>query len=82
MNGQRFHTRTVNKKTQNSGVFYEATAVCRSSAKDNSQVVDLVQYYGYITDIILLDYNVFYVPLFHCNWAMELRKKKGLHLLT
>lgn len=71
MNGQRFHTRTVDRKTQNSGVFYEATAVCRSSAKDKEQVVDLVQYYGCITDIILLDYNVFYVPLFRCNWAVK-----------
>jgi len=61
----------VDKKTQNSGVYYKATAICRSSAKDTSQVVDLVSYYGCITDIILLDYNVFYVPLFRCNWAVK-----------
>jgi len=61
----------VDKKTQNSGVYYEASAICRSSAKDTSQVVDLVSYYGCITDIILLDYNVFYVPLFRCNWAVK-----------
>ncbi|CAE6074609.1 unnamed protein product [Arabidopsis arenosa] len=71
VNGQRFHTISVDKKTQNNGVYYEATAVCRSSAKDTSQVVDLVSYYGCITDIILLDYNVFYVPLFRCNWAVK-----------
>ncbi|CAA7048867.1 unnamed protein product [Microthlaspi erraticum] len=45
--------------------------VCRSSAKDTSQVVDLVSYYGRVTDIILVDYNVFYVPLFRCQWAVK-----------
>ncbi|KAG7567797.1 Transposon En/Spm-like [Arabidopsis thaliana x Arabidopsis arenosa] len=71
VNGQRFHTSSVDRKSQNSGVFYEATAICRSSAKDTSQVVDLVSYYGRVTDIILLDYNVFYVPLFRCAWAVK-----------
>ncbi|XP_048611476.1 uncharacterized protein LOC125585824 [Brassica napus] len=59
------------RKSQNSGVYYEATSVCRSSAKDTSQVVDLVSYYGRVTDIILMDYNVFYVPLFRCQWAIK-----------
>lgn len=45
--------------------------MCRSSAKDTSQVFDLVSYYGRVTDIILLDYNVFYVPLFRCQWAVR-----------
>ncbi|XP_010490056.1 PREDICTED: uncharacterized protein LOC104767772 [Camelina sativa] len=70
VNGQRFHTSSVDRKSQNSGILYEATAVCRSSAKDTSQVVVMVSYYGRLTDIILLDYNVFYVPLFRCQWAV------------
>ncbi|KAK9901035.1 hypothetical protein M0R45_002304 [Rubus argutus] len=41
----------------------------RASAKDNAQVADLVTYYGILTDIILLDYHVFYVPVFKCHWA-------------
>lgn len=45
--------------------------MCRASAKDTSQVVDLVSYYGRVTEIILLDYNVFYVPLFRCQWAVR-----------
>lgn len=45
--------------------------MCRASARDNSQVVDLVSYYGRVIDIILLDYNVFYVPLFRCQWAVR-----------
>ncbi|XP_013594286.1 PREDICTED: uncharacterized protein LOC106302291 [Brassica oleracea var. oleracea] len=71
VNGQRFHTISVDRKSQNSGVYYEASAVCRSSAKDTSQVVDLVSYYGRVTYIILMDYNVFYVPLFRCQWAVK-----------
>ncbi|XP_056842958.1 uncharacterized protein LOC108829523 [Raphanus sativus] len=71
VNGQRFHTTSVDRKSQNSGVYYEATAVCRASAKDTSQVVDLVSYYGRVTDIILMDYNIFYVPLFRCQWAVK-----------
>ncbi|CAE6176640.1 unnamed protein product [Arabidopsis arenosa] len=71
VNGQRFHTSSVQKQSQNSGVYYEATAMCRSSAKDTSQVVDLVSYYGRVTDIILLDYNVFYVPIFRCHWTVK-----------
>jgi hypothetical protein len=43
--------------------------MCRASAKDISQVVDVVTYYGILTEIILLDYNVFYIPVFKCHWA-------------
>lgn len=45
--------------------------MCRSSARDMSQVVDKVSYYGRVIDKILLDYNVFYVPLFKCQWAVR-----------
>ena len=33
--------------------------MCRASAKDTSQVADLVTYYAVLTDVILLDYHVF-----------------------
>ncbi|KAK9929509.1 hypothetical protein M0R45_026605 [Rubus argutus] len=59
----------IERETQNSGVTYDATSMCRASAKDNAQVADLVTYYGILTDIILLDYHVFYVPVFKCHWA-------------
>ena len=45
--------------------------MCRASAKDTSQVVDLVSYYGRVTEIILLDYNVLNLPLFRCQWAVR-----------
>ncbi|RID75720.1 hypothetical protein BRARA_B02750 [Brassica rapa] len=71
VNGQRFHTRSVDRKNQNSGVYYEATTVCISSSKDTSHVVDLVSDYGRVTDIVLMDYNVFYVSMFWCQWVVH-----------
>ncbi|XP_010451825.1 PREDICTED: uncharacterized protein LOC104734009 [Camelina sativa] len=67
--GNQFHTILVDRQTQNSDVLHEATTMCRASAKDNSPMVDVVSYYGRVVDIILLDYNVFYIPIFWCQWA-------------
>ncbi|XP_048604933.1 uncharacterized protein LOC106422183 [Brassica napus] len=69
INGLRFHTISVDRQSQNSGVLYEATAMCRSSAKATSQMVDLVTYYGRVLEILLIDYNTFYIPVFRCQWA-------------
>ncbi|XP_020258863.1 uncharacterized protein LOC109835292 [Asparagus officinalis] len=69
INGLRFHTKDVDRETQNSGVTYDAITMCRASAKDTAQVADLVSYYGILIDIILLDYHLFYVPLFKCHWV-------------
>ncbi|XP_024004018.1 uncharacterized protein LOC112081492 [Eutrema salsugineum] len=69
VNGQRFHTDAVKRKTQNSGVTYEAFSMCRSSARDTRQVADMLTYYGVIKEILLMDYHMFKVPLFRCNWA-------------
>ena len=69
INGQRFHTKDAEKTTQNSGVYLEATTMCRSSAKDHAHVADVVAYYGVIKEILLLDYYTFHIPLFKCNWA-------------
>ena len=44
INGQRFHTKDVGRETQNSGVTYDATTMCRASAKDTSQVANIVTY--------------------------------------
>lgn len=69
INRHRFHTLDVQRSTQNSGVSIEAETICRSSARDTTQVVEKIAYYGRIRDIILLDYNKFQVPLFKCDWA-------------
>ncbi|CAH9051690.1 unnamed protein product [Cuscuta epithymum] len=69
INGMRFQTKYIDRETQNSGVTYDAITMCRASAKDTAHVVDLVSFYGVLTEIILLDYHVFYVPIFKCDWA-------------
>lgn len=69
INGHRFHTIDTQNSTQDSGVSIEAETICRSSVRDNSQVVGKVSYYGVIKDIILLDYYTFKVPVFNCDWA-------------
>ena len=69
VNGQRFHTKESKKTTQNSGVFLEATTMCRSSAKDSALLADVVAYYGVIKEIILIDYYTFHIPVFKCSWA-------------
>ncbi|XP_013709549.1 uncharacterized protein LOC106413295 [Brassica napus] len=69
INGLRFHTISVDRQSQNSGVLYEATTMYRSSAKDTSQMVDLVTYYGRVVEILLIDYNTFYIPVFRCLWV-------------
>jgi hypothetical protein len=69
INGQKFYTRDAEKSTQDSGVFVEADTLCRSSAKDMTQVLGKVCWYGIIKDIIVLDYYEHEVPLFLCDWA-------------
>lgn len=69
INGNKFHTKAVEKDTQNSGVSVEADTFCRASARDNFPRLEKVNYYGVITEIILLDYHSFKVPLFQCDWA-------------
>ncbi|KAA0066535.1 uncharacterized protein E6C27_scaffold25G00950 [Cucumis melo var. makuwa] len=69
INGKRFHTKSVEKSTQDNGVAVDATTLCRSSAKDKSQLMDVVAYYGVLQEIILLDYYVYHLPIFKCGWA-------------
>ena len=69
VSGQQFHIDAIKRKTQNSGVTYEAFSMCRSSARDMRQVTDMLTYYGVIKEILLMDYHMFKVPLFRCNWA-------------
>ncbi|KAH9680378.1 hypothetical protein KPL71_026529 [Citrus sinensis] len=69
INGLRFHTKEAEKSRQDSGVSLEANTICRASARDPTQVVGKVPYYGVLRDILVLDYNTFQVPIFKCDWA-------------
>ncbi|XP_009139567.2 uncharacterized protein LOC103863570 [Brassica rapa] len=85
VNGYRYHTDDMQRKTQNSGVAYEAFSMCRASAKDSRQQADIVTYYGVIKKIILLDYHMFQVPLFRCSWAHKgrgLKEEDGFTLVN
>ncbi|TYK21964.1 uncharacterized protein E5676_scaffold543G00100 [Cucumis melo var. makuwa] len=69
VNGQRFHVKSIERSTQNSGISLQAKTLCRSSCRDKAEVVDMVSYYGVLTQIILLDYYVHQIPLFRCDWV-------------
>jgi len=73
------------RKTQNSGVTYEAFSMCRSSARDTRHIADMVVFYGVIQEIILLDYHIFQVPIFKCKWANKgngVREDEGFTLVN
>jgi hypothetical protein len=57
--GHGFHIDDMKRKTQNSGVTYEAFSMCKSSAKDTRQHADIVSYFGVIKETIMLDYHMF-----------------------
>ncbi|KAL5739218.1 hypothetical protein ACOSQ2_028398 [Xanthoceras sorbifolium] len=46
INDLQFHTKEAEKSRQNSGVLVEATIMCRSSARDHTQILRQVAYYG------------------------------------
>lgn len=77
INGFRFQTkvRDDSRVTQNSGVSIVANAMEFSSAKDMKPVVSDMCFYGVITEIWLLDYFMFQIPLFKCDWVDN---KKGI----
>lgn len=86
INGHRFLTDDVKRKTQNNGVVYGAFSICRSTAHDTTNhMVNIVDYYGVITDIIRLDYHMFQIPIFRCNWANKgngVKEKDGFILVN
>ncbi|RVW75827.1 hypothetical protein CK203_055115 [Vitis vinifera] len=55
--------------TQNSGVSIVATTMQISSAKDKNPVFGELCFYGIITEIWDLDYTMFRIPVFKCNWV-------------
>ncbi|KAL5832669.1 hypothetical protein ACOSQ3_016343 [Xanthoceras sorbifolium] len=59
INDLRFHTKKAEKSRQNSGVLVEATTLCRSSARDNTQILGQVAYYGLkINQPVEVDFNL------------------------
>ena len=85
INGKRYHTTEVERSTQDYGVSVEAETICRSSARDMTQIIANVSYYGVIKDIILLDFHTFRLPVFQCDWAnivSGVKKDEGFTLVN
>jgi len=71
VNEYHFHTtsRDESRTTQCSGVSLVAHAMQIASAKDSNPVYGPVTYYGRIQEIWDLDYRMFSVPVFMCDWV-------------
>ena len=71
INEYKFHTtaRDESRTTQCSGVSLVAHAMQVASAKDSNPVYGAVTYYGRIKEIWDLDYHMFTVPVFMCEWV-------------
>ncbi|KAE8731828.1 hypothetical protein F3Y22_tig00002511pilonHSYRG00313 [Hibiscus syriacus] len=71
INEYRFHTtsRDESRTTQCSGVSLVAHAMQIASEKDSNLVYEYVNYYGRIHEIWDLDYRIFIVPVFMCDWV-------------
>ncbi|TXG72584.1 hypothetical protein EZV62_001163 [Acer yangbiense] len=73
VNGKRYRTIDSEKCTQDSGVSLEAEMICTNNAKDDTQVIKKMVYYGILREILLLDFYKFCVPLFKCDWEISQR---------
>eukprot|EP00261_Vitis_vinifera_P019765 XP_010650360.2 PREDICTED: uncharacterized protein LOC104879379 [Vitis vinifera] len=71
INGCQYNTndRDELRVTQNSGVSIVATTMQISSAKDKNPVFGELCFYGIITEIWDIDYTMFRIPVFKCNWV-------------
>ena len=70
INGCHYHTKERDdlRATQNSGVSVVATIMQIASAKDKNLVFGELCFYGVITEIWDLDYTMFRIPIFKCDW--------------
>ena len=71
INGTSYHTKSHDdyRTVQNSGIMLVATTMQVSSAKDKNPVVCDMSFYGTIQEIWEVNYNMFKVVLFKCNWV-------------
>ncbi|XP_028104536.1 uncharacterized protein LOC114303594 [Camellia sinensis] len=71
INGCRYHTkdRDNSRVSQNSGVSLVATTMQVTDYKDKNPMFTDMSYYGVITEIWQLDYNMFKISVFKCDWV-------------
>lgn len=71
INGWRYHTKDRDsvRVNQNSGVNLVATAMQIAGHKDKNPMYAEMNFYGVITEIWELDYNLLRIPVFKCDWV-------------
>ena len=71
INGCHYHTKKRDhlRAIENSGVSIIATTMQISSAKDKNLVFGELCFYGVITDIWDIDYTMFRILVFKCDWV-------------
>ncbi|RVW32350.1 hypothetical protein CK203_087511 [Vitis vinifera] len=71
INGCRYHTKERDdlRATQNSGVSIVASTMQIASANDQNPVFGELCFYGIITKIWDLDYTMFRISIFKCDWV-------------
>ncbi|KAL6347441.1 hypothetical protein AAG906_025156 [Vitis piasezkii] len=71
INGYRYHTkeRDMTCVTQNSGVSILAGTMQIVSSKENNPFFGELCFYGVVNEIWDLDYNMFKIPIFKCDWV-------------
>jgi len=79
INNCTFYTKSLDDKStvQNSGVSLEAESLQFSTSEDQNPVVGSMTYYGVIQEICEVDYSMFTIPLFKCNW---INNKSGVKI--
>ena len=70
-NGCHYHTKERDdlQATQNSGVSIIAMTMQITSSKDKNPVFGELCFYGIIIEIWDLDYTMFRIPIFKCDWV-------------
>nr|KAJ0191161.1 hypothetical protein LSAT_V11C800437560 [Lactuca sativa] len=78
INEYHFHTtsRDESRTTQCSGVSLVAHTMQIASAKDSNPVYGAVTYFGRIKEIWDLNYHMFSIPVFMCDWVDSRGVKK------
>ena len=71
INGCRYHAkdRDDTRTNQNSGVSIVASTMQIASAKDKNPVLSDMCFYGVVIEIWDLDYNMFNICVFKCDWV-------------
>lgn len=78
INGSRFITKDLKRVTQCSGVSIQSKSL-------DAEQPEITAFYGVLEEILVLDYTMFQIPLFKCDWAHTvkgIKVEKGFTLVN